>query len=295
MTTKILSIDGGGCRGLIPLCILYVLEKRTGKQIYQMFDVIAGTSTGAIIAALLSIGEPVENIISFYIGDKIKKIFSKDLFHSIGTHCPKYDSNNIENVLKDTFGDKTFGDCLIDLLIPTDDWSNRQGVIFSTFETKSIKLWQATRKSSAAETFFSASEGCFDGGLYASNPTDLAIVKTIKHTDAKLEDLFVVSLGTGTLVDKMSQKDIAKFWWDDFAKHLIPETMDRITSKTHDILSELLDNEKYFRFQFDCPTEFESMDNVSDKNLRGLKDLADSYISTIWIKDINKIITYLKQ
>jgi len=298
---KILSIDGGGIRGLVPLTVLYVLTKRTGIPVYKMFDIITGTSTGAIIAGMLAIGIPIEEIINFYMGTESKKIFSKGIFNKIGVYCPKYDNRNIEEVLQNALKGKTFKDCLTNLVIPADDWANRQGRIFSSFEarTQDIELWQAIRSSSAAETYFKAynynnESAFFDGGLYGNNPTDIAIVEAVKCLNIKIDDLFIVSLGTGTLVEKMAPKEIEKFWWNDFAKHLIPEIMDRITSKTHDLLSKILKKDKYFRLQFDCPEEFEKMDNVDDKNLQGLKNLADDYISSIWKNDINNIINSLK-
>ena len=293
---RILSIDGGGIRGIVPLCILSIVEKQTGQPIYKLFDIISGTSTGAIIAGLLAVGTPIEDILAFYLGDDAKKIFSKSLLNSI--NCPKYGCKNIEDILQTAFKGKQFKDCLTGLVIPADDWANRQGHVFSSFEIQDAELWKAVRASSAAETYFKAfndnNGSCFfDGGLYANNPTDLAIIEAVKYLNTKPEDLFIVSLGTGTMVEKISPKEIEKFWWKDFAFQLIPEIMDRITSKTHDLLSKILPSDKYFRLQFDCPKEFEAMDNVDDKNLEGLKSLADSYITSIWQNDINSVVSLL--
>lgn len=297
---RILSIDGGGIRGLVPLRILYIISKRIGIPLYELFDIITGTSTGAIIAGLLAIGIPVDDIVQFYLGNPAKKIFKQSLFSKVGYHCPKYDENNIESVLQEAFQNKTFKDCKTNLIIPSDSWTQRSARIFSTFEDRcsDLPVWEAVRASSAAETFFRAYKGMFDGGLYANNPTDLAVRDALKYLKVKsLNDLFVVSLGTGTMVEPMKEEDVNNMWFTGIASNIIGETMDRITSKTHDILEPLFNlspTKNYFRLQFKCPKVYEAMDDVSDDNLNGLQNLADQNICNNWSESINYIINELK-
>ena len=87
---KILSLDGGGVKAIQQAIILNYIEKKTGKQIYQLFDLISGTSAGGINALLLANGYSAESIVNFYIGEEIKSIllFSFPIRFLIGIISP---------------------------------------------------------------------------------------------------------------------------------------------------------------------------------------------------------------
>lgn len=118
---RILSIDGGGIRGIIPAMILAKLEELTSKPIYRMFDLIAGTSTGSIMALALAMpsadnkdmpAHTAGQLVNFY-ADKGNRIFSTNIFHKIATldgiTDERYKSSGVESVLKDFFGESIAG------------------------------------------------------------------------------------------------------------------------------------------------------------------------------------------
>ena len=113
---KILSIDGGGIKGIAPASFLANIEERTGKKIIDYFDLIVGTSTGGIIALGLGLGFSAREILSLYIdnGEKIfkKQFFLKSLF---GVRTPRYNSRVLQTLLAEKFKGRLLGQSKIRL------------------------------------------------------------------------------------------------------------------------------------------------------------------------------------
>jgi len=164
---RLLSIDGGGLCGIIPAQALIEIEKQlddlTGdpQPLYKRFDLIGGTSTGAILAAGLALGFNAQQMLDFYL-NLGPDIFKKDWLLERPWH--KYPSAPIEQCLKDKFGETTtLGDASLRTMIllvaknatQGNDWffTNNPGNRF--FENnKDIPLWHIVRASSAAPTYF---------------------------------------------------------------------------------------------------------------------------------------------
>ncbi|KAI3898003.1 hypothetical protein MKX03_027538 [Papaver bracteatum] len=224
----VLSIDGGGVRGLIPGVVLAFLEtelqKLDGKEVRlaDYFDVIAGTSTGGLITAMITAPDnnnrplyAAKDIVPFYL-EHSPKIFphknSGGLLGSVinlfGTVAgPKYDGKYLHSLLKKLLGDSKMNQTLSSIVIPTFDIKLLQPIIFSTSEanrdvSKDALLADVCISTSAAPTFFPAryfetkySQGnirsfnLVDGGVAASNPTLLAMNTVTNDLLMKREDL----------------------------------------------------------------------------------------------------------
>lgn len=111
---KILSIDGGGIKGIFSASFLAEIEEKCGGPYSEYFDMIAGTSTGAIIAAALSIGIPAQEILNLYL-KKGKEIFPKGSTHFKLFHG-KYSNEPLKNALIEVFGTKKIKDCQTSVL-----------------------------------------------------------------------------------------------------------------------------------------------------------------------------------
>lgn len=211
---RILSIDGGGIRGLIPALLLADFEKKTGKSCRDQFDMIAGTSTGGIIAIGLLAGVPAATLANLY-ALRGSEIFTNP---GLGIMRPKYSAIPLEAILQETLGSiwlsETTGP---ELLVPATCANPRGAYFFKSWKARGTKLnsgdvqndldfrlWQIARATSAAETYFptalveSMSGKQFymmDGGTHSNNPTMAAIASA---TDLwGLEDIKVISIGTG--------------------------------------------------------------------------------------------------
>jgi len=163
---KILSIDGGGIRGIIPSMILNEIEKNTGKKISKIFDLIAGTSTGGILALGLckpdSQGEPqysAENMMELYEKDG-QKIFHRSFWRGLSTvgglTDEKYPHGPIEEVFDEYFSNTTLEMSITNVLISSYDIEHRNPFFFKSWRenVKPVEMRKAARATSAAPTYF---------------------------------------------------------------------------------------------------------------------------------------------
>lgn len=244
---RILSIDGGGLRGLVPLLILKRIEEITGKKIHELFDLIAGTSTGGIIAAGLTATTDgknpeltVDRLIELYtakgetIFPRSKNVFSRTIRNIKSALGPKFSADGLDSQLKEYFGETLLKDTLKPIIITSYDIRNNEVLMFKTrlaqWDSRyDLKLSSACRATSAAPTYLPSYElrydgkqrTCVDGGVYINNPVMAAIADAMK-TDKKLKpsDIEVLSLGTGAYVEKIGDK--AESW--GLAEWAIPIT-----------------------------------------------------------------------
>ena len=215
---RILSIDGGGIRGIFPARYLSKIESEIGQPIANYFDLIVGTSTGGIIALGLAAGIPAETILSLY-KDNVRKIFKKTVLTSIrscgGVLRHKYDVKYLEQMLQTTFGSTKIKDAQTMLCIPAVEHHNASPKVYKTPHHKSLHIdgeifmWEAARATSAAPTIFPAytmeTEAKLDGGLWANNPVMVGISEAL-YNGCSVNNIKVLSLGTGVNPYTLSKK-----------------------------------------------------------------------------------------
>ena len=213
---RILSIDGGGIRGIIPASTLVALEQQLGKPVRECFDFVAGTSTGALISAAVAAGVPATRILDIYV-QRSGEIFTPGKFFAnikrliVGY---MYDPANIRKVLESELGmarNWTLNDSPVRLLltskgIDTHPWYFVQDNIKNAQTTGKLRLVDCAVASAAAPTYFAPwpiqigarSVVLVDGGVgVTSNPVYQACVEAFYYDDFTPEDTRVVSLGTG--------------------------------------------------------------------------------------------------
>ena len=208
----LLSIDGGGIRGIIPVCALIEFEKQTGKAVREVVSFMAGTSTGSIIAAGLATGMSAERILELYLGLG-PQVFKRDwlgwLF-SLGSF--RYRTKPLAEALQQFASDVMLNELPIDVLIPAirvvdgHAWYFVRDNPSNAGLTGKLKLVDCVAASAAAPTYFEPwdvpSVGpCVDGGVgIAGNPLYKACVEAFYYTLPGTyvpSDTIVVSLGTG--------------------------------------------------------------------------------------------------
>ena len=239
----VLSIDGGGVRGIIPGTILAFLEEKLQEldgpdvRIADYFDVIAGTSTGGLVTAMLTApdakGRPLfaaKDINNFYL-EHCPKIFPAVYGGPLGLlrsmRGPKYDGQYLHSVVKELLGETRVGEALQNIVIPTFDIKLLQPTIFSRYDarndvSKNALLSDVCISTSAAPTYLPGHHfetkdkdgkprafNLIDGGVAANNPTMLAMTDVSKQILLGNQDFFpikpadygkfmVLSLGTGS-------------------------------------------------------------------------------------------------
>lgn len=222
---KILSIDGGGIKGIFPASFLAELEERylDGGSIANHFDLITGTSTGGIIALGLSIGLPARAIAELYINHG-SAIFPSPRFGWVGNKWQwlrdfarhRYDRAALANLLESTFGQRRFGEARSRLCIPSCDGRFGDIYVFKTPHHPDFKKDQHERMTTvaaataAAPTYFqpldSGGYRFVDGGLWANNPVMVGLVDALSCFDVQPHDVRILSVGCGDEPFLVSQR-----------------------------------------------------------------------------------------
>jgi uncharacterized protein len=231
---QILSLDGGGIKGLFSAAVMTHLEKDLNAKISDHFDLIVGTSTGGLLAIGLAIGMPPQELVHFYVKSG-PKIFP----NSMGAKTKhffkiKYNADALECSLKDCFGRKTLADCFKRLVIPSYNIGEDDIYLFKTPHHKrltrdwKIPLWKVAMATSAAPTYFPAFRKLdhirlIDGGVWANNPTMVGIVEAISMLNISLSSIKVCSLGTTVEINGRPKKlDEGGLWqWKNDAVEVI--------------------------------------------------------------------------
>ena len=224
---KILSIDGGGIRGTFPAAYLAHIENELEHPLHEYFDLIAGTSTGGIIAICLAMGLSANDILELY-ESRGPAIFSQQRTGPLSwaERCmrrfkwafwgAKYDPEALQTALIDVLGDRKIGEAKTRLLIPA--WHQQMGAvyIFKTAHHKRLTTdykefaRDAAMATAAAPTYFrefitSRDVGLVDGGVWANNPTGIAVAEGIATLGWQSSKIRVLSIGC--LEDVIQMRD----------------------------------------------------------------------------------------
>lgn len=240
----VLAIDGGGIRGVVPARLLQELEERTGKPISELFDMIGGTSTGAILGAGLCVPDDVNPKKPKHSAQELKnfyftygpKIFPELKFKSIRklSSSALYDPKPLEDALAEKLGDYKMKDSLTHLLIPATDIKNFRPVWITNIKgqkDKSPEGWSsmlmrdAVRASTTAPTYFPSKyytttpnedmpnithrHALIDGGFFAGNCMRRLLTQARKLAPPDAE-IVVVHLGTGNVENSLSPEEFNK-------------------------------------------------------------------------------------
>lgn len=202
---KVLCIDGGGIRGVFALEILHVLEEELKEPIGNYFDVLAGTSTGAIIAASIALNKRIGDILQDY-KKYGRKIFQRQA--KIGLFKSVYSDRYLRRFFKRAFGEITLAEIQKPLLIPAVDVSNgkpfvhRSNYGYPNTADLTIKLWDAVLSSCSAPVYFPPNNInnkflSIDGGLWANNPSMVCITEILHYFNKPISEMKIMSIGTG--------------------------------------------------------------------------------------------------
>ncbi len=223
----ILSLDGGGIRGLLTVALLERLERARPGFLGQI-DLFAGTSTGAILALGLAYGFSPTELRRLY-DEQGEWIFHGSLIHTIRelgfVRGARYGNKNLKQALVDRFGSHTLGDLKHKVLVATFDLDNRSANLdrprmwkakffhnFSGDDTDAgERIVDVALRSSAAPTYFPVYQGYVDGFVIANNPSMCAVAQVlgadVKTEAAELRNVVLLSVGTGLNLRYLPQED----------------------------------------------------------------------------------------
>lgn len=239
----ILSIDGGGMRGVIPISMLAELELMTGKPVQQLFDMVAGTSTGAIIAAGIALGMTAREILEVVYKDKLPRAFAKDNLLLWVRYLLRglkyiYPIEPFQKALIPLTKELKVGDIAHPVLLMTTKdvrTGNTYYIVNKGPGASAFAHWPlsgAVAASGAAPIFFPpAAKNLIDGGVGVdANPCLAAAVEAMEYigaTEGFVDgNVILISLGTGYVPNRFSEGAAARFWLKDWVAYLILESID---------------------------------------------------------------------
>lgn len=306
---RILSLDGGGIRGIITAVWLAALEEQLGGgKLSDHFDLIAGTSTGSILACAIAHGMGPQAIVELY-REKGREIFpgrAARLWNRAGRLLkegpsgPKYSDAGLQKVLSETFRKRNNTPLLLEnlktnVIVVSYDTLRRRAVVFKSFrpEHKKLSVVDVVKSSCSAPTYFPSHvfkfEGVqtpmIDGGVVANNPAACAIAEGIrlnreKKTDGcQLQDFVVASFGTGEATRPITAEDSQEWGALEWAVPIVDVLFDGSSDATDYIARFLIEESQYFRFQTRLIRGYDDMDNADETNLDALVGLAQNFLS----------------
>ena len=325
----ILSIDGGGIRGIVPGQILTHIE-RLLKEIYDdptykisdHFDLIAGTSTGGILACaylLSDFGRPkytAEEVVEIYF-ERGDDIFSIPLFHRIrsagGLLDEKYPAEGLEETLEDYFGDTKLSDLLKPSLITAYDIKRRKAHFFTQHDAEDPEhnffLRDVARATAAAPTYFEVSKiksdankyyPLIDGAIFANNPALCAYAEmrnkfSTKELKILASDILILSIGTGEANASYSYDEAKDWGLASWAKPALDMMMsagsDTVDYQLRQIFEASGSGKQYLRINGQLPANIDpNMDCTDLENLKALKSFGDD----LYAENQQAILSFLK-
>ncbi|KAI9100826.1 hypothetical protein K1719_024188 [Acacia pycnantha] len=301
---RILAIDGGGIKGILPAVILKQLELSSSARIAEHFDVVAGTSTGGIIAALLTAPDPQNKDRPLYSADDILQfyrqhgpyIFSEDPNCWGGLICPKFNGTYLRKIAAEKFNETLVSQTTTNVVISSFDIKLLQPAIFSTLKVKdvphlNVKLSDACIGTSAAPGGFppyyfkyqNTEFNLVDGLFIASMPARLAIGEVLRQEEYKDKELFLVSIGTGSVNTTTAGFDANRTWtaadWNNSALLAMFLAASSAMNEYYINSTFKVQPENYLRIQeYNLDATIQS-DVASDANMDKLEDAGNNLLN----------------
>lgn len=294
----ILSIDGGGIRGIIPAMILHHIETATGRPAAELFDLMVGTSTGGILA--LGLAQPglegshhsryrARDLADLY-AQRGPAIFASSLWRRIrsvgGLFDESYPAGPLEATLEDYFGDSHLGACRCPTIVTAYDIEASQTVFLKSFkqEHAALRCSDAARATSAAPTFFEPvqvrlardTRALIDGGVFINSPAVSAYAEALKLFPG--DPITVLSLGTGELTRPIPVRRASRWGKAGWLLPVLNCVFDGV-ARAADYQMNLFLGQRYQRFQLALNDASDALDDTSPSNIAALFQAAADLIS----------------
>lgn len=295
---RILTIDGGGVRGIIPVLWIDRLERYLNGPVHAHCDLIAGTSVGAILGCGFAMGMTASQAREMWLNGAhtafAKPHSMKERGRRIAARAglmTKYESAGLEKLLKSIFRDTRMGDLTPPTLALSYDIQSLHVHVFSSAkeEHKNLKVWEVCRASTAAPLFWDphlmalddsgVKHPMADGGMTANNPVVIAISESVSHAKGTgravpLENVVVASFGTGAPPEGQTQIPKTIF---GHGSMIMRALMTGATGTDHVTARTLLPAKNYWRFQTSISGRLAPLDDI--ENIDELQAVAMAHLA----------------
>ena len=209
---RIIAFSGGGTRGIFQARLMERIEYHLNIRVGQNVDCIAGTSTGAIVAASLAAGIRAQDIYSSFRRTAGSVFNEKTL--SKFRKGPRYDNMRLKSELEESLGNMRFSELTTLLVIPASVVNNYRGKVFTNRTDPNLLIRDAVLSSTAAPTYFPPwrfegdERSYYDGGLWANNPSAVAVREVLKQSNER--EIHILSVGTGRVSRGSNPSELRK-------------------------------------------------------------------------------------
>jgi hypothetical protein len=202
---RMLCLDGGGMRGVFTAALVAGLEEMLGGPLLNHIDLVAGTSTGGLVALGLAAGRSGQEMLDFY------REHGRDIFsgHWPGRQLvmPKYSRKGFDQLLQKEFGDMLMRELGTPTCVSAYEAVSGQTRVFKTQHSDELYwggdqlVWKVAAATSAAPTYFAPvqfreEDAHIDGGVWANNPSMIAITEAVRFFGREIRELRLLSIGT---------------------------------------------------------------------------------------------------
>ncbi len=314
---RILSIDGGGIYGILPIHVLDYLEKASGRPVSELFDLMVGTSTGSIPIVMLTIpgedGRPRYQAKDalFVYNHQAPKIFYSPWYNSLltlnGVLGPKYVTSSRYDLLNSYLGDLYFDQLINNVVIPVYDIQEKDPLLFCNWKNSGLQdenftvtnlllssispiaLFPGVVFGSNHQRFFLA-----DAGLCVNNPALASLLLAMKMYPNK--KYILVSLGTGAIKEITSPAEKMVDWGSmQWIQDLVPIVIDG-NMKFNNLMIRKLFSSKwldFYYFNIEIKGQKDSMDDISEKNIKRLNKAGKSMVKRNKV-ELDKLVMRLE-
>ena len=282
MAYRILTLDGGGIRGVLTITLLKRLEE-VHPDFLKNVDLVAGTSTGGILALAIAAGKTLTQALNLY-KERGEWVFYdtpfddlKDMGNAFGA---EYSNTGLSQALSEEFGSLTLGELQKKVLIVSFDLDNNaveatvtrswKPKIFQNYPGKGSdageKVVDVALRTSAAPTYFPVYQGYIDGGVVANNPSMCALAQALDKGTAKqrLREIALLSVGTGGFPKFLTTQD-ADWGWTQWARPLVDIMLEGSLEVAHYQCKSIL-GKRYHRIaaRLNKPVGLDSLESIPE-------------------------------
>ena len=292
---KILSIDAGGVRGIIPATILAEIEARTGQPVCNLFDFFAGTSTGGMLALSLTCPDSPDCLRPSCSASDVKRLFHIWGNRVFGNRLSKTDElltnrspgSRIEDMFHEYFGDTLLSSSIKPTMVTAFNLATRQPFFFNSAKTEGsggvdALMWQAARATTAISPYFppfrlpvlsspfrQAHEvHLVDGSFFANNPAMLALAEA-RALFSDEDDFLLISLGCGEAARMPFPADSHQK-----RRHIFECSLIAQSACVDYQMRAFLPAQRYIRIQAELIPGFDRFDDASKENLLAIDEIA---------------------
>jgi uncharacterized protein len=297
--------------------VLAELERQSGRRVHELFDMLAGTSTGGLLSLALAKPGPdglaqwrAADVVDLYL-ENGPEIFKRSLWRRIVSAesilDEKYPAAGLETVLKRYFGETLLSKALAEVLVTAYELEGRNAIFFKRRKAlesadEDHEMWKIARATSSAPTYFEPFQmkvtgqappwALVDGGVFATNPAMCAYAEARRfEPDA---ELVLVSLGTGQL-QRPIRFDDAKDWCQlEWARPILDVVFDGVSDTTDYELRQVMEDGRYFRLQTVLDIGSDALDDASRTNMQALvtkgERLVEQAEKDVFFRDVLRLL-----